>query len=110
MAAGPDGRVAVALLNNADAVPWGMVLRYEGDKFPYFFEWRYLDAGTYVLGLEPSTNGLTGRGGARESGELTFLQSGETRVYHVEIQIVEGQVESDRIRDEITQTRQDATP
>jgi hypothetical protein len=90
MAAGGDGRVPVALINRSEPnASWGMVLRYDAKQFPYFFQWRYFDARTYVLGLEPSTNGLTGRKGARESGELTLLE------------IVDGQAECDRVRAEV---------
>jgi hypothetical protein len=102
MRAGADGRVPVALINRSEpSAPWGMVLRYESKNFPYFFQWRYFDAGTYVLGLEPSTNGLTGRKGARESGELTLLDPGEVRRYVTEVEIVDGAADCDRVRAEV---------
>ena len=77
------------------------MLRYDSKNFPYFFQWRYFDAGTYVLGLEPSTNGLTGRKGARDSGELTLLGPGEVRRYVTEVEIVDGTADCDRVRAEV---------
>ena len=44
-----------------------------------------LGQGTYVVGIEPSTNRTSGRIPARESGELTILQPGETRRYDLEL-------------------------
>jgi hypothetical protein len=91
MAADESGRVPVLLLNRRVAAePWGALLSYEAAKFPYFFQWRYLAAGTYVVGLEPSTNGLTGRAGARADGELTMLEPGEQRSYDTSLEVLLG--------------------
>lgn len=102
IAADADGRATVALLNNADpAEPWGVVLRYDQRVFPYFFQWRYLDAGNYVMGIEPSTNGLSGRAGARESGELVTLEPGEARTYEQELAVLVGSDECEAVRAEV---------
>lgn len=91
MVADDDGVVPVLVQNDDDPErPWGVVLRYSTREFPYFFQWRYLAAGTYVLGLEPSTNGFQGRDGARAGGELTILEPGESRGYRTELELVEG--------------------
>ena len=103
MAPGSDGRVRLALMNRSDpSGPWGVVLRYEANKFPYFFEWRYFDAGTYVLGVEPSTNGLMSRQDARDKNELIILQPGESRSYDTQLEVVVGREECDRARSEIS--------
>jgi len=105
LVAGSGGRCTVALMNHADdAHPWGIALRFDKSRFPFFFQWRYLDEGTYVLGLEPSTNGITGRQGARGAGELLQLEPGEARVYEQEIEIIVGADERDRVKLEIQQT------
>jgi hypothetical protein len=44
-----------------------------------------LGQGTYVVGIEPSTNRTSGRLPARQSGELIILQPGETRAYDLEL-------------------------
>jgi hypothetical protein len=92
----------VLLLNRADpAEPWGLLLRYEAAAFPYFFQWRYLAAGTYVVGLEPSTNGLDGRQAAREAGELIVLEPGESRRYSTSVELVAGRGRCDGLGREI---------
>lgn len=97
-----DGRVKVALINHDDAQrPWGMVLSYDGFRFPYFFQWRYLDAGRYVTGLEPSTNGLSGRQGARDAKEMKILDPGESVEYRTSLEVVEGLEHIEAIREEI---------
>lgn len=49
-----------------------------------------LGEGTYVVGLEPSTNRVTGRLDARSGGELIELAAGEKRVYDLELGVLEG--------------------
>jgi hypothetical protein len=94
-----DGQVTVGLVNRRGAQPWGIALEYDGKAFPHFFQWRYFDAGTYVTGLEPSTNGISGRLDARETGHLTLLDPGESRSYRSRFSIVEGEAEWARLAD-----------
>lgn len=103
IAADANDRAVVALLNYSDREePWGVALRYDQGVFPNFFQWRYLDAGNYVLGLEPSTNGLGGRAGARENGELVILEPGETRTYEQELAVLVGSDECEAVRNEVS--------
>jgi hypothetical protein len=44
-----------------------------------------LGEGSYVVGIEPSTNRTAGRLDARERGELILLEPGEKRTYDVEL-------------------------
>ena len=46
--------------------------------------------GTYVVGIEPSTNRTSGRLPARESGELIVLAPGESRHYDLELGALPG--------------------
>ena len=49
--------VEVALINRQDAGrPWGVSVDYDAERFPFFFQWRWLAAGNYVTVFEPSTN------------------------------------------------------
>jgi hypothetical protein len=86
-----DGRVRVALVNERDAGhPWGVQLTYDRAVFPYFFQWRLLDAGNYVLGFEPATNNAEGRAAARAAGELTLLEPGGSRTCTTRIAVLDG--------------------
>jgi hypothetical protein len=79
MAADSEGEVPVALVNDALGIGFEVVTRK--DQFPCLYEWQNLQAGHYALGIEPSTNHVTGHGPARERGELIWLEHGEERRY-----------------------------
>jgi hypothetical protein len=102
LAASDDGTVSVALLDRRDpALPWGVEVRYDAAAFPVFFQWRYFDAGTYVLGLEPATNGVAGRDADRESGRLIILAPGDARRYRTQVRILDGHDECAAVRDRV---------
>lgn len=91
LVADDDGTVTVALLNRHDpAGSWGLQLTYDQAAFPNFLQWRYLDAGTYVMGFEPSTNDVRGRQAARDSGSLIILEPGQSREYRTSVAILDG--------------------
>ena len=91
MAPSADGRVRLALINrDLEEQPWGVSFDYDKARFPYFFQWRVLAAGTYAIGFEPATNGVTTRDEAREAGELTILEPGESRTSSTTLGVVEG--------------------
>ena len=83
MASESSGMVAAAVVNRA--IGLGVVQRYSAATLPHHITWRQLGAGTYVVAMEPSTNRDAGRFNARERDELTFLASGESREYSLEI-------------------------
>jgi hypothetical protein len=95
LAAGPDGRAAVALVNRRLGL--GVYEMFDVGQLPNFFVWRMLGEGTYVVGLEPSTNRTAGRIDARERGELIELGAGESRRYDLELGALTGAVEIDEI-------------
>jgi hypothetical protein len=51
--------------------------------------------GQYAVGIEPCTNGF-GRAAVKAAGELIVLQSGESRCYRTELQILDGADEIER--------------
>ncbi|MDE1992461.1 MAG: aldose 1-epimerase family protein [Rhizobiaceae bacterium] len=79
MAADQNGEVPVALVNDRLGIGFEVVTRK--DQFPCMYEWQNLQAGQYAVGIEPSTNHVTGHGAARERGELIWLEHGEERRY-----------------------------
>jgi len=83
LAAGADGRVSVAVVNRA--LELGAYQVFRQDQLPHHFIWRMLGEGTYVVGIEPSTNSPAGRLAARETGELISLAAGESRFYELEL-------------------------
>ena len=93
IAAEPDGRVPVAIVNRELGL--GAYQVYRHDQLPHHFVWRMLGEGTYVVGIEPCTNRTAGRLDARARGELIELGAGESRVYDLELGALVGSGEID---------------
>ena len=77
-------------LHNAE-LGLALSLRFRKDQLPWLINWQHWGKGEYVTGLEPATNQLIGQAKARERGELIFLQPGETRVYDLELEVLQNQ-------------------
>jgi hypothetical protein len=83
-----DGSVPVAVVNRALGI--GAYELFNTNQLPFHFVWRMLGEGSYVVGIEPSTNRTSGRLDARERGELIILQPGESRTYDLELGVLLG--------------------
>ena len=83
-----DGSVPVAVVNRALGL--GAYEIFNRGQLPRHFVWRMLGQGTYVVGIEPSTNRTAGRIDARRRGELIELAPGEARVYDLELGALDG--------------------
>jgi hypothetical protein len=79
----PDGCVPVAVVNRERQI--GAYEVFNLNQLPFHFVWRMLGEGSYVVGIEPSTNRTGGRLDARERGELITLEPGELRKYDLEL-------------------------
>jgi hypothetical protein len=99
LAAGPDHRVSVAIVNRRLGL--GAYQIYRHDQLPHHFIWRMLGEGTYVIGIEPSTNRPTDRLDARTRGELIELDAGESRLYELELGALVGNDEIDEFKSRI---------
>lgn len=87
------GTVPAAVVNRELGV--GAYEVFRQDQLPHHFVWRMLGEGTYVVGIEPSTNRTGGRLDARERGELIELEAGESRRYDLELGALDGAAEID---------------
>jgi galactose mutarotase-like enzyme len=65
-----------------------VALRFKKDQLPWFANWQHWGKGEYVTGLEPTTHPLSGQAKAREDGTLIFIAPGESRVYDVELEVL----------------------
>lgn len=93
---GPDGRAAVALVN--DALELGVALEFRVDELPAFTLWKNFRAGEYVLGLEPGNCAPVGRAKLRERGELPILAAGERKSFGVDVTVLDGPAEIEAFR------------
>lgn len=98
-----DGHVTTAVVD-PNTMPgdgsdhgFGVFCTYRPSELPMFIEWKMMDSGTYVVGMEPANCLVMGRGHERERGALQFLQPGEVRSYHIEIGVVSGSEEIKRL-------------
>lgn len=87
-AAGKDGWTYVAGIN--DALELGVLFSFRPDQLKYMCEWKMLNEGEYVLGIEPGNTYPTGRPNAEAKGELDMLQPGEVRNVDIAIEILDG--------------------
>jgi hypothetical protein len=85
-----DGSVIAAVVNpdNADGEPKGVYVRYSPEELPCFTQWKMMDCGTYVVGMEPGNAWVMGRDVERKEGRLQFLEPGEIREYRLEIGVI----------------------
>ena len=91
MATDAEGKVCVAVVN--EAIPLGFYMIYRREQLPYFTQWKQLGQGTYVVGVEPGNCTQEGRAISRERGELEFLEPGETRRYELTLGVLTSQEE-----------------
>ena len=84
-----DGTVPVGVVNRALGL--GVYERFHREQLPFLVVWRMLGEGTYVVGIEPSTNRVAGRLDARTRGELIELGAGEKRIYDIELGTLVGE-------------------
>ena len=94
-----NGQVTAAIVNDstdaggAEGPGFGVYCAYRPEQLPRFIEWKMMNAGTYVLGMEPANCSVMGRASEREAGTLQFLEPGETRRYDMELGVLCGQSE-----------------
>jgi hypothetical protein len=82
-----DGYSRAALVNRK--IDFGAYVRYRAAELPYFAHWKLMDAGNYVVALEPANQWETPRKTLRDEGRLRFLEPGEEVHYHLEIGVTE---------------------
>lgn len=94
-----DGTVRAGLAN--DPLGLGAVIRFNKNELPCLTEWKMLAEGEYVLGLEPGNTNPIGLPAAKQRGTLQYLQPGEIREVHIELEILDGAEEIQAAEEEI---------
>jgi len=85
-----DGMVTTAMVNDRapEGAPRGAYVRYRAAELPCFTQWKMMNQGAYVLGMEPGNARVMGRDVERREGRLQHLEPGEMRRYHVELGVL----------------------
>jgi hypothetical protein len=97
------GKTFAALLN--DGLEIGVVIRFNKKQLFNLVQWKQPGEGEYVLGIEPGNCFVQGRKNSRERGVLEYIDPGEVRCFELEVELVEGKAELNRIRSEMVKNK-----
>lgn len=89
----------LAAVYNPD-IDQGLAIRFDVHELSFFTEWKMMGQRDYVLGLEPGNCHPDGRDRMREEGKLTVLKPGERVHYQVDISMIAGKEQWNRIKGE----------
>ncbi|MBQ3573130.1 MAG: DUF4432 family protein, partial [Clostridia bacterium] len=81
-----DMTEGMARIYNPD-INIALSINYDVKELPCFTEWKLMEKGRYVLGLEPANCLVVGRDKIRKEGKLTFLKSGEEAMQTITIKL-----------------------
>ena len=103
--AGPDGNAVVALVNREfnGGHGLGLAIRFRPYELGYLWQWRQVGEGAYVMGLEPGNSHVMGRGEERRQGRLPFLEAGGELHHHLQLEVLTGQEDIERVEKEVGQ-------
>ena len=87
MVADASGEVPVALVN--DRLGLGIEVATRQDQLPCAYQWQNFQAGSYALGIEPSTHHVLGDNAARERGEMIWLGAQDAREYQASFRVLD---------------------
>lgn len=83
-----DDGVASVVLENPQ-IGLGLGWAYDTTNLPFLMEWKMMGEGAYVVGIEPANcNGLGGRVVTRDLDQLPLLEPGESRDYHIDMEVI----------------------
>lgn len=85
-----DEMVSVMLVQDSRNSEFGIALSYDPSTLPQFVQWKMTGENHFVLGLEPSNCRTLGRAWEREQGTLEMLQPGESRSFHLKLEVLDG--------------------
>ena len=87
------GDVRVGLVN--DRLGLGLYWKFPRKELPLLNQWQHFHRGTYVSGIEPGNCSALGRAWNRKHGTLEYLAPGESREFHLEMGVLDGEKEID---------------
>jgi len=96
-----EGRALAAMINPRLCGGLGLYLRFRTDTLPYLNEWKMLDEGDYVVGIEPVNTKIVDREMLEAERRLPRLEPGECREMEVEIGVLEGPAEIEEFQDKV---------
>jgi hypothetical protein len=92
-----ERKVTVALVSDESARDFGVAVKYSAATLPSFIQWKMTSVNHFVLGLEPANCRVEGRKAERERGTLVVLEPGQKQDFVVEISVLDGRTEVNRV-------------
>ena len=83
-----NGNTLAAIIN--PRLSLGLALQYNLSQCKMTTQVKLMQAGAYMATIEPGNCGVEGRKAERELGRLEMIQSGETRRFGLEIEVLDG--------------------
>jgi len=71
----------------------GLWLKFNKDALPYLIQWKHLEKGEYVCGIEPANSLIRGRNTEKKDKTLKFIKPSETKTYKLEFKILKSNTE-----------------
>ena len=95
-----EGNSNIAIVNedfnNGEGI--GIWLKYNKDNLPYLIQWKQMDMGEYICGIEPCNSFVDGRKAEREKGTLKFIKPGQIINYRIEFNILKSNKDVENFR------------
>lgn len=89
-----DGMSKMSLYNSK--ISKGLSITYDAKTLDRFVQWKMMQKGEYVMGLEPSNCHVYGRKTAREDGSLKYILPQEQIKYSLAFDILDGEAEAEQ--------------
>ena len=98
-----EGRVSAALINRSlnEGEGLGLAVEFNRTQLPYLLQWQNFQAGSYCMGIEPSTFHALGRPHAEAHQELAWLKHGEERTYELRFSVLNGSKEIAKFEEKV---------
>lgn len=101
IAADESGRCVCGLYNSEKKI--AVTLRFQKKQLPWLTNWQHWGKGEYVTGLEPGTNPPIGQAKAKEKEQLIYIAPGESRMYDIEIEVLDDSIKINEILNKMNQ-------
>jgi hypothetical protein len=95
-----DGNSNIAMVNKTidNDNGLGLWVKFNKDNLPYLTQWKHLEKGEYVLGIEPCNSFVRGRATERKENNLQFIRPGEQKTYRLEFNILKSNDDISKFR------------
>lgn len=97
-----EGFVMIHNENHCIAV----LLKFFLDELPVLNQWKCPRAGDYAMGLEPGTCHVGGRIRAKAEQQLEFINAGEHKEFHLEIEFIDSRLQNEKLNAFINKTKE----